>query len=130
MLNETLLAAILLAFSPYSAAADTPPAGPTAQQKAQTRNGIYGSQLMTPEERDAYRAKMKGAKTQAERDELRRQHHDSMQLRAKERGATLPDQPGTPGRAAPKVPGRSQGMGPGAPGPGPGPGMGRGPNPQ
>ncbi len=58
---------------------------------------IYGSQLMTQQERNEYRAKMRSAKTAQERERLRYEHHEQMQERAKERGVTLPAQPPTPG---------------------------------
>lgn len=66
---------------------------------------IYGSQLMTQQERLEYRDKMRAAKTQAERDQLRQEHHDAMQARAKAQGKTLPAEP--PPR------GTGPGMGPG-----------------
>jgi len=69
---------------------------------------IYGSQLMTPEERSEFRAEMRAAKTTEERERLRRDHHEQMKERAKMRGLTLPDEP----------PPRGGGMGPGG-------GMGR-----
>lgn len=54
---------------------------------------IYGSQLMTPAERDEYRARLRAATTAEERDRIRAEHHEQMKLRAKERGVTLPDEP-------------------------------------
>ncbi len=54
---------------------------------------IYGSQLMTASERNAYRSKMRNLKTSREREELRMQHHQEMQQRATQRGMTLPDMP-------------------------------------
>lgn len=75
---------------------------------------IYGSQLMTAQERSEYHNKMRAARTQAERDKLRQEHHDAMQARAKAQGKSLPAEP----------PPRGGGMGPGA-GPGGG-GMGPG----
>ncbi|HEY9026248.1 MAG TPA: hypothetical protein VIP05_18260 [Burkholderiaceae bacterium] len=54
---------------------------------------IYGHQLMTPAERDAFRQQMRHARTQEERDRLRAEHHDQMKARAKERGITLPEMP-------------------------------------
>jgi len=76
---------------------------------------IYGSQLMTTQERNEYRNKMRATKTAEERERIRAEHHEQMKVRAKERGVTLPDQP-------------PAGRGPGAgPGPGPGPGGGMGP---
>jgi hypothetical protein len=79
----------------------------TQAQRPKAQQRIYGSQLMTQQERDEYRAKMRAAKSQEERDRLRTEHHVAMQARAKERGVTLPDQP----------PGKRGGGG----GPGPGP---------
>ena len=75
---------------------------------------IYGSQLMTQQERDAHRAKMRSAKTYEEQQRIRNEHHEQMKVRAKERGVTLPDAPPA---------GRGPGMGPG-PGGGMGPGGG------
>ena len=80
---------------------------------------IYGSQLMTNQERMEHRTKMNAAKTAQEREQVRMEHHEQMQLRAKERGMTLPDTP--PARGA----GMRQGMGPGG-GMGGGMGAGRG----
>ncbi len=52
---------------------------------------IYGSQLMTSEERFEYRKKNMNAKTEAERAQLREQHQAMIQQRAKERNMKLPD---------------------------------------
>jgi len=71
---------------------------------------VYGSQLMTQQERTEYRAKMRSAKTAQEREKIQKEHHEQMKERAKERGVTLPDDP----------PGRGGGMGPGRGGMGPG----------
>lgn len=54
---------------------------------------IYGSQLMTPEERAQHRDAMRTAKTPEEREKIRKEHHEKMKQRAKERGVTLPDEP-------------------------------------
>ena len=74
---------------------DTPPTsqGKAPAKKPSSAVPIYGSQLMTPEERTAYRDKMRSAKTAKEREEIREEHHKEMQARAKERGVTLPDKP-------------------------------------
>ena len=73
-----------------------------------TQDQIYGSQLMTPAERDEYRARFRNLRTEEERNAFRLQHHEQMQERARLKGIQLPDQP--PVRR----------MGPG-PGPGAGP---------
>ena len=80
---------------------------------------IYGSQMMTNQERMEQRTKMNAAKTAQEREQVRLEHHEQMQLRAKERGVTLPDTPPAQGS------GMRQGMGPGG-GMGGGMGGGRG----
>ena len=116
---HTLLIAITAAAMGISAAgvsqsAEQQPAPPAAKKAPE----IYGSQLMTQQERNEYSARMRAAKTAEERETLRAEHHNAMQARAKERGVTLPEQP--PAGAGP---GKGTGMGPGA-GMGPGGGMG------
>lgn len=78
---------------------------------------IYGSHLMTPEERAEYRDRMRAARTAEEREQIRREHHAQMQERARAQGLALPDEPlprGS-GRGAPQGPGMGPGggMGPG-----------------
>ncbi len=75
-------------------AASAAPAAPAPSSSAPAR--VYGWQLMTPEERTAYRAKMRSLRTDDERAAFRAEHHKLMLARAKERGVTLPDDP--PGR--------------------------------
>jgi hypothetical protein len=108
------LAVGLMATSPLVVGQDQ-----TQQQdrvRTQDREQVYGSQLMTREERVAYRARMRTAKTQEEREKIRAEHHEQMKVRAKERGVTLPD--------APPAMGGGMGLGGGM---GPGGGMGGGP---
>ncbi|MDP2155327.1 MAG: hypothetical protein Q8J61_04955 [Sulfuricella sp.] len=93
------------------------------QTRQQDREQVYGSQLMTQEERVAYRTRMRAAKTQEERERIRAEHHEQMKVRAKERGVTLPDQP--PAMGGGMSPGG--GMGSGGGGMGSGGGMGGGP---
>lgn len=66
------------------------------QVQDQSRTRIYGSQLMTPAERAAYRERMRSAKTRAERNRIRAEHHKAMQERARQRGVTLPNMPMQP----------------------------------
>ena len=82
------------------------------QTRDKTQDQIYGSQLMTQKERSEYQARMRNAKTEQEREQIRKQHHEQMQVRAKKKGVTLPDEP--PAR------GMGGGMGPGGGGMGPG----------
>lgn len=86
------LSVVMLFPAGFSLAAD--PAG--VQQggvQPQKQERIYGSQLMTPQERAEYRARMRVVKTAEEREELRKEHHERMKERAAARGVTLPDEP-------------------------------------
>lgn len=58
----------------------------TGQKAPVTRELIYCADLMTPEEREAYRARMRAARSAAEQEELRAAHQRDMQARARERG--------------------------------------------
>lgn len=84
----------------------------TQQTQAQDQERVYGSELMTMQERSEYQARMRTAKTQEEREAIRLEHHKQMQERAKAQGKSLPDMPPA---------GRGPGMGPGGGGMGPGP---------
>lgn len=88
---------------------------------------VYGSQLMTNQERIEHRNKLRAAKTAEEREQVRLQHHEQMQLRAKEKGVTLPDTPPAQGGMQGRRMGPGGGMG-GMGGMGPAGGMGPGPN--
>lgn len=61
--------------------------------QSQTQERIYGSQMMTQQEMNEYRERMRLAKTDAERERIRAEHHERMKERATARGVTLPDQP-------------------------------------
>ena len=104
----TLFLAACLLSAPALHAQDKPKSEP-----------IYGYSMMTSQERDEYRARMREAKSAEERERIRAEHHERMKERAKERGITLPDKPPAGGGVG-MGPG---GMGPGGMGPG---GMGRG----
>lgn len=75
---------------------------------------VYGRQLMTEQEMAQHRTQMRSLKTEQAREAYRLEHHKRMQLRAQERGLTLPDDPGPYGRGA--GPRDGAGMGPGAQG--------------
>ena len=72
---------------------------------------IYGSQLMTEQERAEYRARMRTATSEEKRAQIRLQHHAQMQERAEERGIELPDAPPATGMG--RGMGQGQGMGAG-----------------
>jgi hypothetical protein len=80
--------------------------------KKQTEERIYGSQLMTPQERAEHRTRMQAAKTAEEREQIRKEHHEKMKVRAKERGVTLPDEPPAMGMGKGLGPGGGMGPGP------------------
>jgi hypothetical protein len=52
---------------------------------------VYGGDLMTPQERDGHRQKLRSAKTTEERQKLRAEYQLRMKERARERGIALPD---------------------------------------
>lgn len=84
------------------------------RDKDQVRdNQVYGSQLMTTQERDEYRNRMRAAKTVQEREQIRNEHHARMQERAKQRGVTLPAEPPVRGMGAGPGRGAGSGAGPG-----------------
>jgi hypothetical protein len=116
--NSSALTLVLATAVSLSGAIATFPAKAQDQARDQTQDRtqlrtqdqIYGSQLMTPAERDEYRARLRTMATDQEREAFRLQHHQQMQERARAKGLVLPDEP--PIRR----------MGPGSgPGPGPGP---------
>ncbi len=103
MKRTTLIAALAVAL--LSSGAFAQPAGslPPIDDNAP----IYGSELMTAQERTEHRDRMRAAKTPEEREQIRAEHHERMQARAKERGVTLPDQPPMrrgPGMMWPDIP--------------------------
>ncbi len=96
------------------------------QTRDQTQQSIYGSQLMTQQERNEYLNRMRAAKTEQERERIRAEHHDRMSERAKARGVTLPDKPPAKARSSTgSGMGSGGGMGPGGSGGGGGGGGGR-----
>jgi len=101
MTRKRLVSLMLGAVAAMAAAAPLAlQADDTNGQAAQT---VLGRQLMTEQEQLEQRARMRTAKTEEEREQIRAEHHELMQERAQERGLTLPDQPMARG-----------GMGPGA----------------
>jgi hypothetical protein len=113
LLSLCLTAACALAQAAEPAA---PPVDPMAPAAKPAKPPIFGSQLMTPQERSEYRTRMRGAKNLDEREQIRLDHHAAMKARAAERGVALPDAP----------PPRAGGMGPGGMGQGGGMGSGAG----
>lgn len=121
----TMLLALVIALSisaGYSLAAGKESTNQYIQ--SQTQEQIYGSQLMTEQERMEYQDRMRNSSTEQEREQIRKEHHERMKERAKERGLTLPKEP--PASGMRRGIGGGQGMGPGTGGMGQG-GGGKGP---
>lgn len=66
--------------------------GPISTANAQQEQ-IYGSQLMTEQERSELRTQMRAATSNEAREQIRWEHHIKMQERATDRGVKLPDEP-------------------------------------
>jgi len=54
---------------------------------------IYGSELMTQQERNEHRNQLRAMKTAQEREAYQLEHHKRMQERAREKGVKLSDEP-------------------------------------
>ena len=70
------------------------------EQQVQLRERIFGSDLMTEQERAENRNRMRVLRTEEEREQFRKEHHEQMKERAKARGLSLPADPPTQGRGA------------------------------
>jgi hypothetical protein len=57
---------------------------------AQTKEPVYGQQLMTSQDMHRYRQKMRDAPGDEERQRIRIEHYQEMRERAKNRGIVLP----------------------------------------
>ena len=73
---------------------------------------VYGHQLMTQQELQEHRAKMRSSLTPEERAAYRSEHHEWLQERAVEQGVTLPHEPLPRGHSQGYPP--PSGLGPGA----------------
>lgn len=101
-----------------------------AMSQVQSQDRIYGSSLMTQQERNEYQNQMRQLKSEEERANFRDQHHEQMKQRAKAQGKTLPDDVsanrGGPGKGQGQGMGMGQGMGQGGQSMGAGKGSGGG----
>jgi len=66
------------------------PGGGKAMRFNFDKNNTPGWALMSAEERTAHSSKMRNAKTYDECKSLQTEHHQAMEVRAKEKGVTLP----------------------------------------
>ena len=60
-----------------------------ATANADEREYIYGAELMSPKERDAYRRGLKDAPGDEARGQYRQRHRERLQQRAQQRGVQL-----------------------------------------
>jgi len=91
---STLLLASLAGQAPAQTSPQQRPQAPIetrTQTEAEAR--IYGSQLMTPQERNEYQDRMRQLNTEQEREAFRMDHQQRMDARAREQGLTLPLEP-------------------------------------
>lgn len=82
-------AALSLPVAGYVAPAVAAEGSTTPQMTQPAAEVIYGAELMTQAERDAYLKKVAAAKTDAEKAKIRQQHHDDMVALAKKKGVTI-----------------------------------------
>jgi hypothetical protein len=81
-----VLAITLFAFSaPVRAQSE----GEPPQNVVEKRELIYCADMMTHDEREAYRARMRAARTPEEKAVLRQSHQQEMQARARQRGGDV-----------------------------------------
>ena len=114
-INTYAIAGVLVISGGFAFAGDTA----RMQKQVQAEEQIYGSQLMTEQERIEHRSRVRAAKTVEEREQIRRDHHELMKARAKQRGVMLPDESPAKGEGMMKPGG---GKGPGGSGGNPDPG--------
>ena len=74
---------------------------------------VYGSELMTNQERIEHRERLLNAKNEQEREKIRNEHHKRMQIRAKEQGVKIPDEPQMQGKGMNQGSGAGSNMGKG-----------------
>src|SRR5688500_3958239 len=79
----SIAAAIVMASAAFDAAGADQPI---------KREIIPGSELMTPQERERYRQRIRGAKTPEQEQKVRGEHLQQVRERARLRGLRLPDE--------------------------------------
>ncbi len=89
-LSTTTIFSFLISTSRFVFAADSPNTHEVNQAKNQTQ--MYGSQLMSEQEKIEQRSRMRAAKTIEEREQIRKENHERMGKRAKKQGGTLPNE--------------------------------------
>jgi len=85
----SIAAAIVMASAAFDA---------TGADQPVKREIIPGSELMTPQERERYRQRIRGAKTPEQEQKVRSEHLQQVRERARLRGLRLPDEAKEPGK--------------------------------
>lgn len=80
--------------------------------QADDDEAVYGREMMTEQERMEHRQKMRSMDGD-EREAYRKEHHKTMQERAREQGKSMPDEPGERGKGLNQGQGMGKGMGKG-----------------
>ena len=84
--SEVLWGVLAMALFAVSTPAHAQSAGEQSPAAAEQRELIYCADMMTHEEREAYRARMRAARTPEEKAALRQAHQQEMQARARQSG--------------------------------------------
>jgi hypothetical protein len=63
------------------------------QENREKQQQVYGRELMTEEEHAVHHDRMRAAKTDAERQQIRKQNHELMKARAEQQGLSIPEEP-------------------------------------
>jgi hypothetical protein len=85
-LSAALCGMVMTVLSMLSAPAQAQSNGEQSAGAAEPRELIYCADLMTHDERETYRARMRAARTPQDKAALRQAHRQDMQARARERG--------------------------------------------
>ncbi len=88
----TLALALPLWFFHQSPVLAADPIMTQEKSQVQTQEQVYGSQLMTEQERTDMRSKMRASGSDEEREKIRNANHDRMKVRAKEQSINLSDE--------------------------------------
>jgi hypothetical protein len=90
-LIHTVILGALLPILSLPAVAVQAPSDRQSQLRSQDTYDVSGNPILTPQERDQYRAKLQAAKTPEERAQIRKERHDLLAERGKGHVPTAPE---------------------------------------
>jgi len=95
MNNKVLMLGLALAtfWSGGAAWAEKPVQANKGEQSQAQGQPAAGRDMMTREERQEHRTRMRSTATKEEREQVRAEQHEKMKRRAKEQGKTIPERP-------------------------------------